>query len=122
MRNAPSSIEELSQSEFVEVKIGDEKSSLEALFERMVSEQITPVLSVPSFDAIQNFIKGTKLVTASASLLRFTSMSQLDSVPLPVKIKPFSMYMVWHKRNHADLAHRWFRLQIQESVRTVLAK
>jgi DNA-binding transcriptional LysR family regulator len=122
MRNAPSSIEELSQSEFVEVRIGDEKSSLEALFEQVLLEQISPVLSVPSFDAIQDFIKGTTLITAAVSLLRLTSMSQLDSVPLPFKIKPFSMYMVWHKRNHTDLAHRWLRLQVQEFVATALAR
>jgi DNA-binding transcriptional LysR family regulator len=120
MRSAITSKEELMKSDLVEMRVADQKSSLEVLLESTISEQIEPVLSVPSFDAIEGFVKGTKMVTVGVSLLKQTSMSQMSSCSLPFETQRFSMYMVWHKRNHTDLAHRWLRSQIRSYAKAAI--
>lgn len=63
-------------------------------------------VAVPNFSLLPAFIQGTKLITTQLGFMSLGVLKDLDSSPLPMKTKSLSMYMVWHQRDHDDLAHK----------------
>ena len=70
-------------------------------------------LTVSSFSAVPTFMRGTKLLATLPSLLRLGLMRDLQSCAVPLDTGRFAMYLVWHRRSHQDVVHRWLREQIE---------
>lgn len=71
-------------------------------------------VSVPSFSGVPAFLRGSPMLASLPSLLQRDSMRDFASVglPLPAGLKraaELPMYMVWHRRSHADPAGIWLR-------------
>lgn len=119
---APKTWKEFSERDLVEVNFSDQQSSLNILPRRNISQLKKPVISVPNFGAIESFIKGTNMITVAISLMKTVEFKELDSAPVPFKGRKFSMYMAWHRRDHNDPAHQWFREQIQLMTKQIVSK
>jgi DNA-binding transcriptional LysR family regulator len=79
------------------------------------------VANVPSMAALAAFLRGGPWLATAPSLLALGVLQGLDSVPVPVAIPSMPMYMVWHRRYHADPVHRWWRAQLEAVVADTLA-
>ncbi|MCZ2723451.1 LysR family transcriptional regulator [Marinomonas sp. 15G1-11] len=120
MRKAPKTWKEFYASDLIEAKFSDQQSALTVLFNQDKSKLSTPIVSVPNFEALEPFILGSKRITVAMSLMKNGCLKQLDTATLPFKTKTLPMYLIWHKRDHTDPAHQWFREQIQLTLKTVL--
>jgi DNA-binding transcriptional LysR family regulator len=81
-----------------------------------------PAVTVPNFNALTEFIKGTDLITTQLELMKQGPLKDLESAPLPVKTRSLSLYMAWHERDDEVPAHKWLRQQIRETVGLILAE
>ncbi|MFK7962532.1 MAG: LysR family transcriptional regulator [Burkholderiaceae bacterium] len=73
----------------------------------------SPVVTVANFAGVVSFIQGTDLVSIQPKRMGRRLLKPLAVSSAPFKTKPFSMYLLWHKRNQTDPAHRWLRNEIQ---------
>lgn len=119
VRSAPNTWDEFRSSPYVEVRFADNASSLLALSDIDPKQRPQPHISVPNFGALAAFIRGTDRVTAELSLMALGPLEGLAVAPLPFDSKPLVMYLVWHRRDHADPAHRWLREQIKAVTKSI---
>jgi len=80
------------------------------------AEQPQIMISVPYFLLAHMLVARTDMVGMMASL---TARQLLPVLPLqilepPVPVPSFAVSQVWHKKQHADPAHRWLRSVIAE--------
>jgi len=73
-------------------------------------------VAVPNFNAVNLFLKNSKMISVELSLMSKLGYQDLQYAELPFNSRPISMYLVWHRRNHTDPAHRWFREKIQKFI------
>ena len=75
-------------------------------------------LSVPYFLAAPWIIAASDLVLIAPTRVatRLARLADLQSAPFPLPKAGFEYRMVWHERMHRDLAHRWLRELILQSV------
>ena len=75
-----------------------------------------PTVTLPHFNAIPSFVKGSDLISTDTELDEATGpLAELDCVaPLPFECEPVSIYMVWHQRSANDPAHKWLRARIED--------
>ncbi len=66
-------------------------------------------IMVPGFAALPAFLRGSGLLATVPGLLHQNLLKDLAHVPVPVPCPTMPMYLIWHKRYHADSAHRWLR-------------
>ncbi|WP_346900588.1 LysR family transcriptional regulator [uncultured Roseibium sp.] len=120
-RDPPRSWEEYCACEHVDVRFEDGRSSKEVL--RGVDQnQIRPAtVTVPYFNAIPAFIKGSDLISTDTKLQHLGPLRELACAPLPFDCEPVSIYMVWHQRSTTDPAHRWLRRMIERIAATLPA-
>jgi DNA-binding transcriptional LysR family regulator len=81
-------------------------------------------VSVPSFSGVPAFLRGSRMLATLPSLLQRESMRDFTSVtlPLPAGLKraaELPMYMVWHRRAHADPAGLWLRGLVEQTAQGV---
>jgi DNA-binding transcriptional LysR family regulator len=81
-------------------------------------------VSVPSFSGVAAFLRGSSMLATLPGLLRGQSMRDFSSIPLPLppglrRAGELPMYMVWHRRSHADPAGIWLRGLVEQVAAAV---
>ncbi|WP_170400655.1 LysR family transcriptional regulator [Ruegeria arenilitoris] len=112
-RTPPDSWQSYCETEHVEVRFADGRSS-RAVMRGVDQSQIRPpTVTLPHFNAIPSFVKGSDLISTDTLLMKQGPLATLDIAPLPFECEPVSIYMVWHQRSTNDPAHRWLRNRIE---------
>ena len=119
VRKAPKTWKQFAESPYVEVRFSDTESSLMALPSLDTSTMSPPMISVPNFSSLTPLIKGTDRITTQLAAMKLGLLKDLDSTPLPFKTDPLHLFLVWHRREHDDPAHRWFRQTIIETAHSI---
>jgi DNA-binding transcriptional LysR family regulator len=120
IRKPPKSWQEYSECRHVEVRFSDTESSLMASPSIDVSRMSMPAVTVPNFGSLAVMIQGTDRITTQIGAMKFGLLKDLGSASLPFKSKPLDLFLAWHRREHEDPAHRWFRQRIIETAKSVL--
>lgn len=113
MREAPRTLEEFVNADFIEVTFDENISAYHGLPDVAPLNQKKARVSVPNFTALSNFLRGTDLITAQLSLMEKVNLKGFCTAPLPFETDNYVMYMAWHKRDHTDPAHQWLRERIK---------
>ena len=122
VRQPPKSWKQFLNSDYAEVKFSDTESSLMVLPSIDTSTLKTPTITVPNFGALNEFIKGSNLITTQLELMKYGPLKGLDSAPLPIKTQPLVIYMVWHQRDDKTPAQQWLRQKIKETVNLIFTE
>lgn len=118
-RKPPQNWRAYCDSEHVEVRFADGRSA-RAVMRGVDQSQIrSPVVTLPHFNAIPPFVKGSDLISTDTALMQQGPLATLDCAPLPFACDPVSIYMVWHQRSTNDPAHRWLRARIETIAATL---
>ncbi|MFZ1989491.1 MAG: LysR family transcriptional regulator [Alphaproteobacteria bacterium] len=78
-------------------------------------------VTVPNFSGVAAFLEGSTMIASLPSLMRTGIMRGFGMSPLPCKISPLPMYMVWHRRDLEDPASRWLRDELEATAHEVMA-
>ena len=114
IRNAPSSKNEVLSANHLDVVFDDHGSVMHSLFTEFdLAAFPQPRISVPSFNAVTEFISGTDLITVQLGRMHETTLKYLDCADLPFATRKLAIYLVWHRRSHHDPAHIWMRSMIK---------
>jgi DNA-binding transcriptional LysR family regulator len=73
--------------------------------------------TVPNFSGVAAFLEGSDMLASVPSLMRTGIMRGFGVAPLPVKISPTPMYLVWHLSHHDDPAQRFVREELEAATR-----
>lgn len=117
MRTAPQNWHEYCDADHVDVRFADGRSARNALKGVDHDRIRPPVVTLPHFDAIASFVKGSTLISTDTALMQQGALAGLDCAPLPFPAEPVAIYLVWHERAQSDPAHRWLRGRIEEVAR-----
>ena len=120
VRNAPTTWEEYCSADHLTVRFPDGGTSLRALTGVDKSNIRDARVSVPNFNGIAPFLKGTHMVATEMNLMKQSMLNTLDMAPLPAKSDRLTIYMTWHRRSTNDPAHIWLREQIEAIARDVM--
>jgi DNA-binding transcriptional LysR family regulator len=71
------------------------------------------VATVPGMSGLAAMLRGGNCVATAPSMLGPHALRGLAAVPVPVEIPRLPMYMVWHRRHHADPVQRWLRDELE---------
>ncbi|MFV9614488.1 MAG: LysR family transcriptional regulator [Gammaproteobacteria bacterium] len=122
VRQPPKSWKQFVNSNYAEVKFSNTESSIMVLPSIDTSVLKTPTITVPNFSALNEFIKGSNLITTQLELMKQGPLKGLDSAPLPIKTQAISVYLAWHQRDHNDPAQQWLRQRIIETVDMIITE
>lgn len=112
-RDPPRDWQAYCASDHVEVRFADGRNA-RAVMRGVDQSQIRPpVVTLPHFNAIPPFVKGSDLISTDTALMKRGPLAVLDCAPLPFECDPVTIYMVWHQRSTNDPAHRWLRDRIE---------
>ena len=85
-------------------------------FQGFMDEHLEPMgrarrvmLSVQTFTIVPEVLTHTDYVSTLPSRLVRRYSDRLDAFELPFDARGFSLFAVWHPRDHADPAHTWLR-------------
>ncbi|SDX54616.1 DNA-binding transcriptional regulator, LysR family [Ruegeria halocynthiae] len=118
-RDPPQDWQAYCDSDHVEVRFADGRNA-RAVMRGVDQSQIrAPIVTLPHFNAIPPFVKGSTLISTDTALMKLGPLASLDCAPLPFASDPVTIYMVWHQRSTNDPAHRWLRRRI-ETIATML--
>jgi DNA-binding transcriptional LysR family regulator len=120
VRKPPKTRKQFAKSNYVEVRFSDTEASLMALPTFDASTMNPHVISVPNFGLLAPMIKGTDHITTQIAAMKLGLLSELDSSPLPFKTDALDLFLIWHRREHDDPAHRWFRERILGTVNSII--
>ncbi len=118
-RDPPDSWQSYCQTEHVEVRFADGRSSRMVMRGVDQSQIRPPIVALPNFNAISSFVKDSDLISTDTALMKKGPLAALDCAPLPFECEPVSIYMVWHQRLANDPAHRWLRARIEAVAATL---
>ena len=117
IRKAPTTKRELLSDNHLDVVFEDQSSVMHAVLNGLDLAKIpNSRITVPNFDAIQEFILGTDLITVQMARMAETSLTKLDHAHLPFKTPKLHLFMAWHRRNNSDPAHVWLRELIKSFI------
>jgi len=116
MRKPPETLQEFLESELIDVRFEDNQSALNSLSDSTGKKFQKPKVSVPNFNAVYLFLKNSKMLSVELSLMSKLGYQGLQYADLPFNSRHITMYLVWHRRNHTDPVHRWFRERIQKFI------
>ncbi|WP_170370940.1 LysR family transcriptional regulator [Ruegeria arenilitoris] len=120
-RDPPADWADYCASDHVEVRFPDGRNA-RAVMRGVDQSQIRPpTVTLPHFNAIPAFVKGSDLISTDTALMKQGPLAALDCAPLPFDCQPVSIYMVWHQRFANDPAHRWLRGRIAAIAATLQA-
>ena len=122
VRKPPRTKKQFAESNYVEVRFSDAESSLMALPSFDPSIMKPPSVSVPNFGSLAPMIKGTDRITTQIAAMKFGLLKELESAPLPFKTDPLDLFLIWHRREHEDPAHQWFRQRIISTVNSLVER
>ena len=120
VRKPPKTWKQYVDSRYAEVRFSSTESSQQVLPSSITSALKQPAISVPNFNALPAFIEGTDLITTQLDLMIRGPLKNLDWVPLPLKVEPLSLHLVWHRRDNDDPAHQWLRQRIIGTVKSIV--
>jgi DNA-binding transcriptional LysR family regulator len=120
VRKPPTSTKQFAESNYVEVRFSDTEASLMALPEFDVSTMSPHTITVPNFGLLTPMIKGTDRITTQIAAMKLGLLSELDTAPLPFESGTLDLFLIWHRREHEDPAHRWFRERIIRTVNSII--
>lgn len=80
------------------------------------------VVMVPGFAGVPAFLRGSDLLATAPSLLRFGLLRELASASPPVSCPTLPMFLIWSRRDHDDIAHRWMRGELEAAAKPVAAQ
>ena len=120
VRKPPRTKKQFAESDYVEVRFSDTESSLMALPSFDASIMKPPMVSVPNFGSLAPMIRGTDRITTQIAAMKFGLLKELESAPLPFKTDPLDLFLIWHRREHEDPAHQWFREKIITTVSSLV--
>jgi DNA-binding transcriptional LysR family regulator len=78
-----------------------------------------PVM-VPGFAGLAPFIRGSTLLATVPGLLQSHLLRGLASARPPLACPRMPMFMVWHRRDHQEAAHRWLRSELEAVAATAV--
>ncbi|PHQ25098.1 LysR family transcriptional regulator [Marinobacter guineae] len=70
------------------------------------------VVTVSNFSGLPEFLRGTDMLATAPEGMGKHLLRDFAWVPLPFDFKPFTLLMLWHRRNQNDPAHKWLRNQV----------
>ena len=120
VRKPPKTRKQFSESTYVEVRFSDTESSLMALPSFDASTMNPHMISVPNFGLLAPMIKGTDRITTQIAAMKLGLLKELATTPLPFKTNTLNLFLIWHRREHDDPAHRWFRQKIIGTVSSLM--
>lgn len=120
VRQAPETWKQFAESRYVEVRFSDSETSLMALPSINRSSINPPEISLPNFSLLPSMIKGTDRITTQLAAMKQGLLSDLNVAPLPFKTDSIDLFLVWHRREDDDLAHKWFRQKIIETAHSIV--
>ncbi|MEX0605726.1 MAG: LysR family transcriptional regulator [Marinobacter sp.] len=111
-REAPESLADYLQSRHIGILFATgERMALEAsLSTQGLSRDVA--VTVSNFSGLPAFLKSTDLLATAPYRMKDHLLKGFQRAPLPFELKPFTLLMLWHQRNHEDPAHRWLRQQL----------
>ncbi|MBD3641400.1 MAG: LysR family transcriptional regulator [Marinobacter sp.] len=77
------------------------------------------VVTVSNFSGLPEFLRGTDMLATAPERMSKHLMRDFAWVPLPFDFKPFTLLMLWHRRNQNDPAHKWLRNQVNAVAATM---
>jgi DNA-binding transcriptional LysR family regulator len=120
VRKPPKTKKQFVESNYVEVRFSDTEASLMALPAFDASTMNPPMICVPNFGLLAPMIKGTDRLTTQIAAMKMGLLKELDVAPLPFKTDTLNLFLIWHRREHDDPAHRWLRQKIVETVNSFI--
>ena len=120
IRTPPETWEEYLASEHAEVQFSDTEASIMALPSVDISAFNPPRITVPNFGLLTHMIIGTDRITTQLDVMKVGLLGDLEVAPLPIETTPVDLFLVWHRREHDDPAHKWFRQRIIETANFLL--
>lgn len=120
VRTPPKSRQDIADSRYVEVRFSDTERSSMALPSLDLTTMNLPVISVPNFSLLTSMIKGTDRITLQLGVMKLGLLQELDTAPLPYDTDKLDLFLIWHRREHDDPAHRWLREKILETVNSIV--
>jgi len=88
------------------------------LADRGVARRI--VATVPGFAGLAALIQGGPWLATLPSRVGTGVLRGLAQAPVPLPTPRMPMYLVWHRRQHEDPAHRWWRDELLAVASSVL--
>ena len=70
------------------------------------------VVTVSNFSGLPEFLRGSDMLATAPEGMSKHLLRDFAWVPLPFDFKPFTLLMLWHRRNQNDPAHKWLRNQV----------
>lgn len=119
-REAPDCLETLQRADHIDVRFDEGRASVGSRRELDEVLQRNPRVTVANFAAIAAFLRDTALVAVQPSLMGKLGLREFDTAELPCGAEPLVFYMVWHKRDHHDPAHRWLRERVKAGAARAL--
>lgn len=113
-RDAPKSLEEYIEAEHITVKFVGTGTSFDVISKNLDKEKRKTAVSVSNFNAIPNFVKGSRIIATEVDLMKLGPLQDLDIAPLPFHTDAVSISMVWHERSSKDPAHIWLRSRVEK--------
>jgi len=120
VRDAPATWDEYCSADHLTVRFPDGGTSLRALTGVDTSSIRDAVVSVPSFNSIPPFLKGTGMIATEMDLMKACTLSDFDMAPLPADSDGVSIYMTWHRRSTNDPSHVWLRNTIEKIAQGIM--
>jgi DNA-binding transcriptional LysR family regulator len=120
VRKPPQTRKQYAESRYVEVRFSDTEASMMALPSLDKSTMNPPTISVPNFGSLASMIKGTDRIATTLAVMKLGLLKDLDVAPLPFETDPLNLFLIWHRREHDDPAHRWLRQRIIGTVNSLI--
>ncbi|MBZ2169424.1 MULTISPECIES: LysR family transcriptional regulator [Marinobacter] len=119
VREAPKDLAEYLQADHIALLFASgEKPALEgAMSARGLSRR--NVVTVSNFSGLPEFLRGSDLLATAPERMSNHLLRDFAWTPLPFEFKPFTLLMLWHRRNQNDPAHRWLRNQVNSVAATM---
>ncbi|OZB11182.1 MAG: LysR family transcriptional regulator [Marinobacter sp. 34-60-7] len=76
-------------------------------------------VTVSNFSGLPELLRGTDMLATAPERMSTGLMRDFAWAPLPFDYKPFTLLMLWHRRNQNDPAHRWVRNQVNAVAATM---
>lgn len=76
-------------------------------------------VTVSNFSGLPAFLHSTDMLATAPKRMSEDLLQQFAWTPLPFDYKPFTLLMLWHKRNQNDPAHRWIRNHVNGVAATI---
>ena len=119
IRQASESLADYLKADHIAILFGTgEKTAFEGSLAAQGLTRRTAV-TVSNFSGLPAFLQGTDMLATAPKRMSEDLLQQFAWTPLPFDYKPFTLLMLWHKRNQNDPAHRWIRNHVNGVAATI---